>query len=48
MKRNTVDTQAQRLGLVSLAISMPMFDAARIQRTMETAWQMACQGLKQR
>ncbi len=34
-------------GMVSLAISMPMFDTARIQRTMETAWQMECQGLKQ-
>jgi AcrR family transcriptional regulator len=34
-------------GMVSLAISMPMFDAPRIQRTMETAWQMECQGLRQ-
>jgi AcrR family transcriptional regulator len=34
-------------GMVSLAISMPMFDASRIQRTMETAWQMECQGLRQ-
>jgi AcrR family transcriptional regulator len=34
-------------GMVSLAISMPMFDAARIQRTMETAWEMECQGLRQ-
>ena len=33
-------------GMVSLAISMPMFDAARIQRTMEIAWQMECQGLR--
>jgi AcrR family transcriptional regulator len=35
-------------GMVSLAITMPMFDAARVQRTMETAWQMECQGLRQR
>jgi len=34
-------------GMVSLAITMPMFDASRIQRTMETAWQMQCQGLRQ-
>ena len=34
-------------GMVSLAISMPMFDASRLQRTMETAWQMECQGLRQ-
>ena len=34
-------------GMVSLAISMPLFDASRIQRTMETAWQMECQGLRQ-
>jgi AcrR family transcriptional regulator len=34
-------------GMVSLAISMPMFDASRIQRTMEIAWQMECQGLRQ-
>ncbi len=34
-------------GMVSLAISMPNFDASRIQRTMETAWQMECQGLRQ-
>jgi AcrR family transcriptional regulator len=34
-------------GMVSLAISMPMFDATRIQRTMETAWQMERQGLGQ-
>ncbi len=34
-------------GMVSLAISMPTFDASRIQRTMETAWQMECQGLRQ-
>ena len=34
-------------GMASLAISMPMFDASRIQRTMETAWQMECQGLRQ-
>jgi AcrR family transcriptional regulator len=35
-------------GMASLAISMPAFDASRIQRTMETAWQMECQGLRQR
>lgn len=34
-------------GMVSLAITMPMFDASRIQRTMETAWLMECQGLRQ-
>jgi AcrR family transcriptional regulator len=34
-------------GMVSLAISMPAFDASRVQRTMETAWQMECQGLRQ-
>ena len=34
-------------GMVSLAISMPTFDASRIQRTIETAWQMECQGLRQ-
>ena len=34
-------------GMVSLAISMPLFDAARIERTMEAAWQMECQGLRQ-
>lgn len=34
-------------GMVSLAITMPMFDAARIQHTVEAAWQMACQGLRQ-
>lgn len=34
-------------GMVSLAISMPAFDTSRIQRTMETAWQMECQGLQQ-
>jgi AcrR family transcriptional regulator len=33
-------------GMVSLAIKMPMFDASRVQRTMETAWQMECQGLR--
>ena len=32
-------------GMVSLAISMPMFDASRIQQTMEIAWQMECEGL---
>lgn len=35
-------------GMVSLAISVPTFDASHLQRTMETAWQMACQGLRQR
>ena len=34
-------------GMVSLAISMPTFYASRMQRTMETAWQMECQGLRQ-
>ena len=34
-------------GMVSLAISMPAFDASRMQRMMETAWQMECQGLRQ-
>jgi Transcriptional regulator len=34
-------------GMVSLAIGMPEFDTSRLQRTMETAWQMACQGLRQ-
>src|SRR5229473_8380255 len=34
-------------GMVSLAITMPMFDASRIQRTMEAAWQMERQGLRQ-
>ena len=33
--------------MISLAITMPMFDASRIQRMMETAWQMECQGLRQ-
>ncbi len=33
-------------GITSLAISMPTFDASRLQRTMETAWQMECQGLR--
>jgi AcrR family transcriptional regulator len=32
-------------GMVSLAITMTMFDASRIQRTMEIAWQMECEGL---
>ncbi len=32
-------------GMVSLAISMPMFDATRIQRTVEVAWRMECEGL---
>jgi hypothetical protein len=35
-------------GMVSLAISVLAFDAPHLQRTMETAWQMACQGLRQR
>ena len=35
-------------GMVSLTISMPGFDASRLQRTMETAWQMECPGLRQR
>src|SRR6266704_6665221 len=34
-------------GMVSLAISMPTFDASRLERTMETAWQMECRGLRQ-
>jgi AcrR family transcriptional regulator len=34
-------------GITSLALSMPTFDASRIERTMETAWQMECQGLRQ-
>src|SRR5256884_8375818 len=34
-------------GIASLALTMPMFDASRLQRTMETAWQMECQGLRQ-
>jgi AcrR family transcriptional regulator len=34
-------------GIASLAMSMPKFDACRIQRIMETAWQMECQGLRQ-
>lgn len=34
-------------GMVSLAISMPMFDATRIQRAMEVAWRMECEGLRQ-
>jgi len=34
-------------GMVSLAISLPAFYGTRIQRTMETAWQMECQGLRQ-
>jgi AcrR family transcriptional regulator len=33
-------------GLVSLAISLPKFYATRIQQTMETAWQMECEGLR--
>ena len=34
-------------GIASLALSMPTFGASRLQRTMETAWQMECQGLRQ-
>lgn len=34
-------------GMVSLAITMPMFDASRVQRTLETAWQVEWQGLRQ-
>src|SRR3989442_6451506 len=34
-------------GITSLALSMPTFDASRIERTMEIAWQMECQGLRQ-
>lgn len=34
-------------GMVSLAISFPTFYANRIQRTMEVAWQMECEGLRQ-
>lgn len=34
-------------GLVSLAISMPMFDAPRLQRAMEVAWKMGWEGLRQ-
>ena len=37
---------AQVHGMVSLAISLPAFYATRIQRTMETAWQMECEGLR--
>ena len=32
-------------GMVSLAISMPTSYGTRLQQTMETAWQMACEGL---
>jgi hypothetical protein len=32
-------------GMVSLAISMPAFYGTRLQQTMETAWQMECEGL---
>jgi len=32
-------------GMVSLAISMPTFYGTRLQQTMETAWQMECEGL---
>jgi len=34
-------------GMVSLAISLPAFYGTHIQRTMEIAWQMECQGLRQ-
>src|SRR5256884_5056489 len=34
-------------GIASLALSMPTFDASRLERTMETAWQMECRGLRQ-
>src|SRR2546428_7076006 len=33
--------------IASLRLNMPMFDAFRLQRTMETAWQLECQGLRQ-
>ncbi len=33
-------------GMVSLAISLPTFYATRIEQTMETAWQMECEGLR--
>ena len=33
-------------GMVSLAISLPAFYAPHIQQTMETAWQMECEGLR--
>ena len=32
-------------GMVSLAISMPTSYGTRLQQTMETAWQMECEGL---
>jgi AcrR family transcriptional regulator len=32
-------------GMVSLAISMPASYGTRLQQTMETAWQMECEGL---
>jgi AcrR family transcriptional regulator len=35
-------------GMVSLAISMRIFDSSRLQQAMETAWQIECQGLVQR
>jgi AcrR family transcriptional regulator len=34
-------------GIVALAISMPSYDEARVQRMMEIAWQMEFQGLQQ-
>jgi hypothetical protein len=34
-------------GIASLAMTMPTFDASRIQRMMETAWQMEYKGLRQ-
>jgi AcrR family transcriptional regulator len=34
-------------GMVSLAISLPAFYGTHVQRTMEIAWQMECQGLRQ-
>jgi AcrR family transcriptional regulator len=33
-------------GMVSLAISLPTFYGARMQQTMEIAWQMECEGLR--
>jgi AcrR family transcriptional regulator len=32
-------------GMISLAISMPASYGTRLQQTMETAWQMECEGL---
>ena len=34
-------------GMVSLAISLPAFYGTHLQQTMETAWQMECEGLRQ-